>query len=48
MSKFFKEVTRILGVKHFISAVHQPRTNGLSERLIRQISEGLKLYSKTT
>jgi len=45
MSRFFKEITRILGIKHYISAVHQPRTNGLSERLIRQVSEGLKLYA---
>jgi len=45
-SLFFKEIKKIMGVKHNISATFSARTNGKAEDLIKQIGIGIKLYAK--
>ena len=45
MSIFFATISKILGIKHRASAVMAKRTNGIAERCIRSLNEGLKIYS---
>jgi len=45
ISLFFATVSKILGVKHNISAAMAKRTNGMAERIIKALNQGLKLYS---
>jgi len=45
MSKFFGTVSRILGVRYKTSAASAKRTNGLAERMIKSLNQGLKIYS---
>jgi len=44
MSAFFPVISKILGVKHKTSASLAERINGLGERQIRALNQGLKLY----
>jgi len=44
ISAFFATISNILGVKHKTSASLATRTNGLAERQIRALNQGLKLY----
>jgi len=45
MSLFFATVSKILSVKHKTSAAMAKRTNGMAERMIKALNQGLKLYS---
>ena len=45
MSQFFATVSKILGVKHKTSAAMAKRTNGIAERAIKALNQGLKLYA---
>jgi len=45
MSLFFATVNKILEIKHKTSAAMPKRTNGIAERAIKTLNQGLKLYS---
>jgi len=45
MSTFFATVNKILGIKHKTSAALAKRTNGVIERQIKALNQGLKIYS---
>ena len=45
MSKFFGDVTKILGIPHRSSGALAPRSNGLSEMAIKRVAEFLRKYS---
>jgi len=46
-SKFFSTLMSLLNVKHRISATRAPRSNGLTESLVKRLSDLIKIYVKT-
>ena len=45
MAAFFQHLASFLNIRHISSASQVSRTNGLSENLIRKVSQMIKLYS---
>ena len=44
MGQFFKELAKLLGIKHRSSCAGAKRSNGMAERLIQTLSQTLKYY----